>query len=194
VSAPIVVLDCETTGLDPVLDEVWEFAGIRREGDGTEQELHLFIEHNVDRCAGLPPSFRADHAGRWPGDAMATSRADAAFLIDTFLRGKAGSSKAHIVGAVPNFDTERLARLLRAYATPNPVGWREPWHYHLVDVENLAVGWLRGQFPDIPLDPPWDSELLSEAVGVSIVPEERHTAMGDVRWAMKIYDRVMKGL
>lgn len=192
VTAPIVALDCETTGLDPVMDDIWEFAGIRREVDGTERELHLFIEHDVERCALLPPSFRADHGRRWPGDpGLVTPLPDAAFLIDTLLRGDPGTPPAHIVGAVPNFDTERLSLFLRNYGESKPgPDWRDPWHYHLVDIENLAVGWLRGQFPDIPLDPPWDSDLLSQAVGVPV--EDRHQAMADARWALAIYDRVMK--
>lgn len=47
-----------------------------------------------------------------------------------------------------------------------------------------------------PLDalaPPWDSEAVSRAVGVNPDDFERHTAMGDVRWAMAIYDAVMGG-
>lgn len=191
-NAPVVFLDTETTGLDPVLDDIWEFAAVRREPDGSQRYLHLFIEHDEERCQQLPESFRQDHINRWPGLPGETSRKDAAFLIDTFLRGDPTSPKAHVVGAVPNFDTERISRLMRAYS-PNVQVWREPFHYHLIDVENLAVGFLRGRFPDLPLDPPWESDHLSELLGISIVAEERHTAMGDVRWAMRIYDRIMKG-
>jgi hypothetical protein len=94
------------------------------------------------------------------------------------------------VGAVPNFDTERLALLLkRSRLIPT-------WHYHLIDVENLAVGYLAGRrsmskarefIPSLP----WDSDELSRALGVETPIEDRHTAMGDVRWAMAIYDKVM---
>lgn len=189
-TAPIVVLDTETSGLHPVLDDIWEFAALRREPDGTERELHLFIEHNEQRCELLPEPFWRDHVDRWPGPAAATPQPDAAFLIDTFLRGPDGSERAHIVGAVPNFDTERLTRFLDRNL-PNFELSRPPWHHHLVDVENLAVGYLRARFPDIPMHPPWESDLLSEAVGVDINPDERHTALGDVHWAMRIYNKIM---
>ena len=34
-TAPLVFLDLETTGLNPRTDDVWEFAAIRREVDGS---------------------------------------------------------------------------------------------------------------------------------------------------------------
>ena len=40
-TAPLVFLDTETTGL-ALDDDIWEFAAIRREPDGTEARLHLF--------------------------------------------------------------------------------------------------------------------------------------------------------
>jgi hypothetical protein len=70
------------------------------------------------------------------------------------------------------------------------------WHYHLIDVENLAVGYLAGvgvatRQVGAP-KPPWDSEELSRLVGVEPPSEEeRHTALGDARWAMRLYDVVM---
>jgi len=78
---------------------------------------------------------------------------------------------------------------------------REPWHYHLIDVENLAVGYLFGRHPvtqalkvpDPVLALPWDSDRLSEQVGVTPPTDERHTAMGDVRWAMALYDACTGG-
>jgi hypothetical protein len=184
----IVFLDTETTGLS-LTDDIWEFAAIRREPDGAETELHLFIEHDERKCGRLPESFLTDHLKRFPsfhagrslgGDVVPTWKA--ADQIDDFLQGK-----PHIVGAVPNFDTERIAVLL-SKELPD---WRAPWHYHLIDVENLAVGYLAAKGNTIPL--PWDSDALSDAVGVTAPTDERHTAMGDVRWAMAIYDTVMGG-
>jgi hypothetical protein len=195
VSAPLVFMDTETTGLS-LDDDIWEFAAIRRDPDGTETELHLFIEHDRKRCAKLPESFREDHYSRYL-DHRAVDRAGAGYQIRN-LFGTA--PKPHVVGAVPNFDTERVARLLIA-GGHRPTS--DPWHYHLIDVENLAVGYLRGMQLDnggptaraerASLQPPWDSDKLATALGVTIDEKDRHTAMGDARWAMRIYDAVMSG-
>lgn len=181
----LVFMDTETTGL-ALTDDIWEFAGIRREDDGSGSSLHLFIQHSVEKCHRLPSAFHADHGERWD-EKDSVSRQEAAKCIAPFMAG------AHIVGAVPNFDTERIALMLRQYSlTPE-------WHYHLIDVENLAVGYVMGLreatgatgVRDIPL--PWDSDRLSHLVGVEPPGAARHTAMGDARWAMAIYDRVTGG-
>lgn len=199
-TAPIVALDTETTGLS-LTDDIWEFAGIRREPDGTEFELHLFIEHDEKKCARLPESFRADHLARYPSHNQAASRVRAANQIANFME-PTGDQKVHVVGAVPNFDTERIALLLEAHAFGKP-----KWHYHLIDVENLAVGYLAGlekqAFNDAEafqvdlvndLAPPWDSDTLSRAVGVEPPGEgERHTALGDARWVLRLYDAIVGG-
>lgn len=87
------------------------------------------------------------------------------------------------------------------------------WHYHLIDVEALAVGYLYGLKrshehevlpPDAYDDPavqaaivgssyrslPWRSDDLSSALGVMVSDEDRHTALGDARWARRIYQAV----
>jgi Exonuclease len=176
----LVFMDTETTGL-ALTDDIWEFAGIRREEDGSEKSLHLFIEHDVTKCHNLPPAFRADHGARWD-QSKAVRPGVAAHDIGDFMAG------AHIVGAVPNFDTERIALLLRR------LGYKPGWHYHLIDVENLAVGYLyatyKGTSPRPTLALPWDSDKLSRQIGVEPPTDARHTAMGDALWAMAIYDRV----
>lgn len=171
----ILFCDTETTGL-ALSDDIWEFAAIRRETDGTETEHHLFIEHDGHKCQDLPESFRVDHQRRWRDDHSVTRRFAAAAI------NKITGDRPHVVGAVPNFDTERLALLLRAH------GYEPNWHYHLIDVENLAVGWLAARGHAVAL--PWDSDAISAACGVVVPIEERHTAMGDARWARALYDAV----
>lgn len=176
-SAPIVFLDTETTGLELDAD-IWEIAAVRREPDGQQARLHLFVEHDTDKCVRLPQSFHDDHRKRWAAlDHDPVTRVMAAAQVHAFTDG------AHIIGAVPNFDTERLARMITA------IGSRPMWHYHLIDVENLVVGHLaaRGQ----ALAPPWNSEDLCRYIGIDPNDYARHTAMGDVEWAMAIYDKVM---
>ena len=80
--------------------------------------------------------------------------------------------------------TERLTLLLERHDRT----W--PAHYHLIDVENLAVGYLAGD-DHLVVAPPWDSDMVSRLVDVEPTTTERHTAMGDARWARAIYDRVM---
>lgn len=62
---PILFIDTETTSLDRKAD-IWEFAGVRRNPDGSTEELHLFIEHSKAECSTLPESFLADHRARFP--------------------------------------------------------------------------------------------------------------------------------
>lgn len=174
----LVFMDTETTGLS-LDDDIWEFAAIRREEDGTETEHHLFIQHAATKCVRLPESFYLDHRTRYnPFEAV--RRGAAAEAIDQVFAGR-----PHVVGAVPNFDTERLAKLLSRFALV------PQWHYHLIDVENLAVGYLAAKGMHASL--PWDSDELSRLMGVVVPEAERHTAMGDARWAKALYDKVTAG-
>jgi hypothetical protein len=180
----LVFLDTETTGLD-LTDDIWEFAAIRCNPDGTSESLHLFIQHDTAKCAKLPASFFGDHMARWPHGFAPVEPSHAAELIVDILRREDGQ-RVHVVGAVPNFDTERLALLLTRH------GHSPQWHHHLIDVENLAVGWLAGCGE--PLPPlPWNSDDLSRAIGINPDDYRRHEAMADVEWARDIYDRVMNG-
>lgn len=170
----IVALDTETTGLS-LDDDIWEIACIRREEDGIETEFHWLVEHNSLKCGRLPEPFQSDHQSRFDLDVAVTPHTAALTLQPIF------ADRPHIVGAVPNFDTERLALLGNRY------GISYNWHYHLIDVENLAVGYLRAQ--GVTLELPWDSRELSKLVGVEEVGN--HQAMADARWALALYDAVM---
>jgi len=173
----LVFLDTETTGLS-LNDDIWEVAMIVREGTGPDTEFHAFVEHDKRKAERLPMPFLADYRKRY-GQGRALTGESVAVSVHQVTQG------AHIVGAVPNFDTERLAILLRRHDL-------EPaWHYHLIDVETLAVGWLAAQgiHPELP----WRSDDVSRVVGVEPPGEDvRHTALGDARWARDLYDAIMK--
>jgi hypothetical protein len=201
----IVFLDTETTGVHPER-EVWEIAMVKRSPGKGERETVIQV-NPVDLSKADPFAlkingfydryFSLDNVNVPPGTQILTP-ASAAAVVENWTRG------AHVVGAVPNFDTESLDKLLRQQAKLLP-----GWHYHLIDVETLAVGYLQAMnqlgvsyknsdlgyssswnYVDMPL--PWKSDELSKAIGVEPpTDEERHTAMGDVRWAIRTYDKVM---
>ena len=178
--SPLVFLDCETLGLG-INDPIWEIAAIRRESDGTENRYHFHVSDAEGRRltppGGFPDRFRADfdaRSGQVPPLPPCTLRP---LLRNLF------SDRSHIVGAVPNFDTERIEHQLGVSG----------WHHHLIDVEALAVGWLRGRGRPMP-DLPWDSDTMSRMVGVDPDRFDRHTAMGDALWTQAIYDRIVYDL
>jgi hypothetical protein len=199
--APLVFVDTETDGVHPGR-KVWEVAMVRRDASG-ESAASFYVE--IDLSTADPFGLRVGRfyerhpLGLWLSgsgayedrpepddeDTEYVSTREAAYWVARLTHG------AHLVGAVPNFDAETLNRLLRQQ------GLIPGWHYHLIDVEALAVGYLHGQLtvptrlPISELTLPWDSDELSRACGVEPPgEEERHTALGDARWAMRLYDAI----
>lgn len=216
----VVFVDTETFGLDPDLHAIWEVALI-----ASGWEHRWVVDVAEDEIAAADPialemtRFHERHpqGDRFDRDAVplggalkAEDRSTVAGAVDLITAGK------HLVGAVPSFDEERLRSMLRAEGI-NPT-----WHYHLIDVEVLAVGYLAGRSwgarandaPEVAdvgrrtLTPtvledvtarigtgdaflPWKSEDLSRAIGVDPDGFDRHTALGDARWAEAIYKRVL---
>ena len=190
-------IDTETTGLDPDRHDIWEVALITP--DGRE---HVW-QFPVDEMAADPFALQIGRYWdrRWPDDIGEVSRLDAIYEAhspksrrrnfpsqgraitpgkDWCARFRELTAGLHLTGAVVSFDEERLRRLLHGH------GVLHRWHYHLVDVEALAAGKLG-------LEPPWKSDDLSAALGVTVSDEDRHTALGDARWAKAIYGAVMGG-
>ena len=181
IEAPLVFLDTETTGL-ALTDDIWEFSAIRRDPNGIETGCGMFIEHSAEKAARLPERFRADLERRYNPPFVLTQK-EAAREIASFLAPSPSGQKVHIVGAVPSFDTERIALLLARF------GHKPEWHHHLIDVEALMVGHLAATGVSVAL--PWRSDDLSLAIGVQPPPEDlRHTATADALWTMRIWDRI----
>jgi DNA polymerase III epsilon subunit-like protein len=174
VTAPVVFLDLETTGLDASRHELYEVGLI--EADGTE---HVWwVKPNLETAD--PTALRI---GRYY-ERRPSKHTPAEKVAQEFAKLTAGR---HLVGAVPSFDAGFLDPFLRRH------GQAPSWHYHLVDVEALAAGFLAGG-PEGQREiarPPWDSSKLTAALGIVTADEDKHTALGDARWAKAIYEVVM---
>lgn len=181
----LAFVDTETTGLDPDRHQIWEVALIV-----DDEEYEWFLPVDLSRADPVALNIGRFH-DRYtlPGIYSGPSRhlENVVSQIAELTRGR------HLVGAVVSFDEERLRKLLREN------GECPMWHYHLIDVEALAVGYLwrkvaenveAGYNDSIEPSLPWDSEDVSFSVGVDPDDFDRHTALGDARWAKAIYEAV----
>ncbi|MCW2903366.1 MAG: hypothetical protein JWO67_5631, partial [Streptosporangiaceae bacterium] len=182
----LVFLDTETTGIHPGR-RVWEIAMIRRDENG-DREISIYVEVDLSAADPFGLSIGRFYERHPVGQYLSGRIGSESYALKKQVRDPLYAAKlvaqwthgAHLIGAVPNFDAETLTGLLRDH------GLIPAWHYHLCDVENLAVGYLAAKGE--PLSPPWDSEVLSAKLGVDPSQYERHTALGDARWARDVYD------
>jgi hypothetical protein len=204
----IVFLDTETTGLSETAD-VWEIGAIVREHPKTAYNGEWLWQVRPDLASAEPMGLRISRFyERFLLDAIPDDgfRVNAAIVQSPTQKGRPSPVEprtvarllclildgAAWVGAVPSFDEIRLGRFIReqGYCLTN--------HYHIQDVEALAIGYLRGRqsmSKEIDFDPrafPWNSRELMRAIGVEQDPGEEHTALGDARWAMHAFDVIME--
>lgn len=173
----LAFVDTETTGLDPDRHEVWEVGLILRDDHHADTEYQWQLPVDLGR-ADAEALAVGGYYERWSAD-LAHHPWDFAGDFARLTHG------AVFVGANPSFDTAFLTRLLRASrACPG-------WHYRPVCVTTLSAGWLAHDPDSMPMPPPWSSNEISAFVGVDSERFDRHTALGDARWARDIYDAVM---
>lgn len=203
----VCFIDTETTGLDPDRHEIWEVALIVN-----DREYLWQLPVDLGRAEARALDIGQFHERRWPDWPDVVAEDPDRLVIPAFSHGHVVDPShlaewcryfasltwgRHLVGAVVSFDEERLRRLLRRHgACPG-------WHYHLIDVEALAVGWLGATKPVYTAgdgtkltwkhELPWDSKELSRAVGVDPGQFDQHTALGDARWAKAIYEAIVGG-
>ncbi len=155
----LVLLDTETTGLDPALHDVWEIAWATE--DGPIQSA--VVPHSL-RTAD-PQALELNNY--W---VRGFEQAPGALSMDVSLRDVLAG--ATIVGSNPAFDTAFLR-----------TRWGvAPWHHRLVAVESMAMqafGWER----------PKGLKDVAESLAVQgyEIPMPDHTAAGDVATLRAVY-------
>jgi hypothetical protein len=202
VSRPIVFVDTETTCLGPQAHP-WEIALIRRDGDGPDNEALRTVVYDPDELpAGT--SREALQIGGWlergTGDWMYEKFADSLDCYASKDEQRLAGSLSYalrgqptLVGVGVHFDAAVLSAMFQRHDLEP-----EPWHYAIVDLKAVTWGWIRGVRAAAPGDwpgtddaaeLPMSSEVLSRAVGVEPpTGDERHTALGDARWAARWFD------
>lgn len=175
----IAFVDTETLGLDPDRHAIWEVGLIlfNPARPGSRYEAAWQIQLSDEQIeAGDPIGMEIGRFADRYDASMATSPER---FCETFSGLTDG---CHLAGNVVSFDEERLRRLLLNH------GAKPGWHYHLIDVENLAVGYLAAKGERVAL--PWKSDALSMRLGVDPESYDRHTALSDAQWALDTYKAI----
>jgi len=180
----VAFIDTETTGLHPEFCDIWEIAIIV---DDSEHLFHPEIHKSAHIDEWVREHTRFSEYGnlddKQPPWVVMEKVAD-------LLGGR------HLVGACPWFDSERLARMWRTYTAGGNVleNHNTPWHYHMIDVENLMIGYIAGRNystgnKDFPVGIPWKHAELEEKTGTNRQAEgTKHTAMGDARQVKHVFE------
>lgn len=198
-TSKLAFVDTETLGLDPVLNPIWEIAVIIDDTEHVWQRRLPRQLHDINVRADsdgpprivIPDRDRDVYVSEWVLENTGIrDRYDHRTALQPWQSAQRFAelvSGRHLVGAVPSFDEERLRGEHRAWC--EAWGTRMPWHYHLIDVEALAIGNVSDRFE---FDLPWDSADLSLTVGVD--PDDftpKHSALTDARWAKAMFEAVM---
>ena len=185
----IAVIDCETTGLDPTRHEVWEVCAALWDPEATRPEsethpqtpgwrYHVWqLPVNLGRADPVALRIGQFHERRY--DRFSQRYAYDSSLLSWFAEDFANLTRdKHMMGAVPTFDEAFLNKLLAEH------GQCWEMHYHLIDIEAMAVGYQAAKQLATPL--PWKSDELSAMIGVNAeaFEEGKHTAMGDCAWTI----------
>ncbi len=167
----LIFLDCETTGLDPDCHEIWEVACVVVPNHTNLQEKKEYtwqLPVDLSEADLIALNIGRFHERRLPSSQLSPVR----HFCQDFMDLTWGAT---IVGAIPSFDCERLTKLLKKWE------FIAGWHYHLIDIEALAVGFLKGRYPQWEIPLPYKTDWLAEKLGIERNVEGRHTALGDAR-------------
>jgi DNA polymerase III epsilon subunit-like protein len=170
----LIFIDTETTSLRHDR-RVWEVGLIIRDPGKEDHEYQLFVD-DTDLDLGNADPFSLKIGGFYERHPQYAKLHNELTMPEAeMLSGLEYQTRdAHLIGALPSFDADVISTRMRAHnILPS-------WHYHLIDMEPMVVGYLHGRGKPVP-DLPWSSNALYEAIGINPAKYERHTALGDAR-------------
>lgn len=209
---PMCFTDCETTSLS--LDRLpWEVAFINRETNGSTFTYHGFIDVGLDRADPVSLDvggyYDRHPRGRWlSGKDSVEPEHDGTFLLPEYaVHVIDDMTRDRCLVSSTAFDPVTYELLLHEFKM------RPRWDYHTIDVQALALGWLRGyrqgarfeaelrgnddpvvSLPVVAGMPPWRSVDLSRLCGVEPPARTaRHQALTDADWVLRWYDALTGG-
>jgi oligoribonuclease (3'-5' exoribonuclease) len=158
-----VFFDLETTGLDSERDVITEIGYIF---DDTER--HFYVPFD-----GFPSLWVARNtvAFEIQTPTCTLQRALRELFKDCLELSQGGSRDVYLVGACPAFDDRFLRKVFREV----------PYHYHLIDVEAVAMG-------AFGWDTPKPLRHLREALCIPGANAKPHDALEDAREVKIIWD------
>ena len=199
--------DNETTGLDFINDEVWQvhFLAARTGETRAFDSFTRLITHDTEKMKKLPEKFQKIHSDIWSNpDYTGLVRTPFAAMKE-FLEWRESltqeGEKAHFIAANPTFDS---IMLMNNQIIPFSIFY-QVFDYHLIDIEALALGWLRHRelnlnwsAPSVKaLTPresflPFKSDDLSKALWIYNEDAHKHDAISDVDWLVAMW-KAMNG-
>lgn len=183
----LIVVDCETNGLDPDRHDVWEFSWWNLTTGDRETVLPYLADLPTFMANSSLNAFRVNHfVDRWTPVYRESLSYGARETTDRLIRFRDNvwpsklDDRAVIVAAQPKFDLPFISKALVKYEAtadwaPEVKDRAEPWFYRAIDISSWGGGVLG-------LDPrnPESASSLAARLGVYVDSAERHTAHGDV--------------
>lgn len=168
-NAEMIFADLETTGLDSERDDITEIAWVTQRG----QRAQFYVAY-----IGFPSLWSARNTAAMKERVSAVSLhyALGRFFEACLELSEGGTRDVHLVGACPAFDDRFLRKHFREL----------PYHYHVIDVEAMAMGALGWTSPR-------SLKELRGALGIEGENESAHDALADAMEAKLIYDAIVAG-
>ena len=197
---PIVFVDTETTALGH-LARPWEIALIHRFAPTEDGQRPAATEHVWHVSDELPPGTSPEALvvnGYYHRCGAQIEGVPWTLAHEWMVAHKVHAQLRDVVlvGVGVHFDAAVLSAMFRRHGLPE-----EPWHYAVLDLK--AATWavvqqLRPYGEDDPVHAarqlPMRSEQLAAVLGVEPpAGDERHTALGDARWAARWFDALTGG-
>lgn len=156
---PLISLDIETTGLDPLRHEILEAALVFENAE----YIHFSLPITRSTADEKALEINRYHERKDALDEIQIAKMSAVEIFMEVLTG------ALVVGNNVQFDLRFVEQLIQA----------APWYYAPLDLK----AWVAGR---CGMNHPASTATIADVSGVAL-PEDQHTALSDAQWNMSVY-------